>query len=75
MRHTLRSRVLALAMAGSLAAGPALATVGDTIDEEFKGEQFFDYALCAGGIALCASGTGLGLAVLACGRVVLKYWN
>lgn len=75
MKHALQSRVLALAMAGSLAAGPALATAGDTIDENFKGEQFFDYGLCAAGIALCSTGAGGLLAVLACGKVVLKYWN
>jgi hypothetical protein len=75
MKHALRHRVLALAMAGSLAAGPALATGDGTIDEDFKGERFFDYGLCAAGIALSATGAGLTLALLACGKVVLKYWN
>jgi hypothetical protein len=75
VKHALRTRVLAVAMAASLIAGPALATAGDTIDENFKGEQFFDYAMCATGIALCSTGAGLTLALLACGKVVLKYWN
>jgi hypothetical protein len=75
VKQTLRSRVLAIAMAGSLVAGPALATVDDTIGENFKGEQFFDYGLCAAGIALASTGAGLTLAVLACGKVVFKYWN
>ena len=75
MRHAMRSRVLALAMAASLVAGPALATAGDTTDENFKAEQFFDYALCAAGIALCTTGAGLTLALLACGKMVLKYWD
>lgn len=75
MKHALRSRVLPLAMAASLAAGPALATAGDPIDENFDGERFFDYALCAAGIALCTTGAGLTLAALACGRMVLKYWD
>ena len=75
MRRTWRSRALALAMAASLVAGPALATAGDTVDVNFKAERFFDYALCATGIALCTTGAGLTLALLACGKVVLKYWD
>ena len=75
MRRTWRSRALALAMAASLVAGPAIATAGDTADANFKAERFFDYALCATGIALCTTGAGLTLALLACGKVVLKYWD
>ncbi|MFI5372871.1 MAG: hypothetical protein ACHQ52_15055 [Candidatus Eisenbacteria bacterium] len=74
MKGAFRSRVIALVTAGALAAGPALA-VSEEPTTEWSWEKFIDYSLCAAGIGLATTGAGLTLGLLACGKVVYKYWN
>lgn len=74
MKGAIRSRVIALITAGALVAGPALAA-SEEPTTEWNWEKFIDYSLCAAGIGLATTGAGLTLGLLACGKVLYKYWN
>ena len=75
MKRGIRMRLVALATAACLAATPALAAADGGEDAPINWEKLLDYSLCAAGIAVAASGGGLVIAFLTCGKVVVKYAN
>ena len=66
-------RAIALVMAGVLVTAPALAADPPQDPDKVNWVKMFDYALCAGGIAAAATGAGLWVAGLACGKIMIEY--
>ena len=75
MKRFIRSRVLAFAMTGTLAAMPVLAAEGVMAEPTFSWSKALDYTVCAAGVALAATGAGLTMALLGCGKIVIVYWE
>jgi hypothetical protein len=70
-----KNRLLAFALVGILAATPALAVEGGVDPDTFNWGKAFDYTMCAIGVAGAATGAGVALALLACGKIAIKYWD
>ncbi len=68
-------RVLAAVLAVALAVAPALAADDAAETPTFDWNKAFDYTMCAVGIATAATGAGATLATLACGKLIIRYWE
>lgn len=68
-----------LSAAVLVAALPMLAIAEDQVPvadaEQFRGEKFFDLALCAVSIAAAPSGLGLWVAGLSCGKALYVWYS